>query len=174
MLIFTALVLDISKHVVVFEAIVRLISAIARAPTIHGDVDKFLTTSTTTTYEQQPTVLQADDDSIGGNEKSIDVCKTLLISEKGDQPSTSSQSDASGSGGRSADLQFAGVFALLEKLKTLEKNIGIYLKKVAQTEGGGSGPSWSTLPCGSKKRIRKIGGTFFGSDRYFISLNTFK
>ena len=126
---FISLVLDISKHVVVFDAIISFIAALARTPDIKIKKNREVNAvdmSTPETGQSSPLAEQTQ----------IDVLGTLLT------PSCDDQHQIDLSQRRKA------IVDLLEKLTTLRKNIQIYLNKIEKSKPS---PSFTS----SKKRRDK-------------------
>lgn len=126
---FISLVLDISKHVVVFDAIISFIAALARTPDIKIQKSRGVNAvdmSTPETGQSSPLAEQTQ----------IDVLGTLLT------PSCDDQHQIDLSQRRKA------IVDLLEKLTTLRKNIQIYLNKIEKSKPS---PSFTS----SKKRRDK-------------------
>ena len=128
---FKFLVLDISKHVVVFDAIISFIAALARTPDIKIKKNREVNAvdmSTPETGQAPPFAEQT--------QTQIDVLGTLLT------PSCDDQHQIDLSQRRKA------IVDLLEKLTTLRKNIQIYLNKIEKSKPS---PSFTS----SKKRRDK-------------------
>lgn len=126
---FKFLVLDISKHVVVFDAIISFIAALARTPDIKIQKSRGVNAvdmSTPETGQSPPLAEQTQ----------IDVLGTLLTPMCDDQH----QIDLS--------QRRKAIVDLLEKLTTLRKNIQIYLNKIEKSKPS---PSFTS----SKKRRDK-------------------